>query len=246
MQKIFKNFESIKSPELFNRMVEELEPKHLALFANYFQEFNNPKEKLSENNYVMRAMAFTDIFDNTKISKKLLNSKIIELPNVKATRVSNHKYGTCEKLEDLFEHILNIGYNNLAYREGAGTFINSSNHNLIFVKAIGETTGIALQTIKNKNTYPLIVGGSYGVEKEVADAAYKAYLEQGPWAKIEVDELVLKPIRMVFNYSEVKDIKKKEVCFQQKVYHKARILEDNLSNFFIKFAKQYKPFIRGK
>lgn len=81
---------------------------------------------------------------------------------------------------------------------------------------------LGLRTIQNpQGNFPLITGGVYGIHHELAKQAEEAYNQQGKWAKLNLDQIQLYPIRHLAQT----EFKLKETKFKQYINEIKRVRE---------------------
>ncbi|HEY5152661.1 MAG TPA: hypothetical protein VII55_01680 [Candidatus Saccharimonadales bacterium] len=62
----------------------------------------------------------------------------------------------------------------------------------------GEHSMVALRNIEDaQGRLPLVIGGVYVPRREVAERAKAAFKEQGRWARLDLDELAVRPLRFL-------------------------------------------------
>lgn len=146
--------------------------------------------------------------------KKILNlEKAIETNKIKSLKYSegNHLYclpGRKGHHNSLIEPHLDNGVRSetsielydpkFAKNDGKVTLIYFQNELIGSIKIRKNPNLIALRNIKNdQNNYPLIIGGVYGIKQQLEEEAIKSYKKQGKYAKLNLDQLEVYPIRHI-------------------------------------------------
>ena len=136
------------------------------------------------------------------ISDKIRGTKIVDLyPNV------------CQNLYGLWIETLFYDFGHIWGKEGELyghlTLVYVQEQLVGAIKHTGAKSFLALDTIQNSDeTLPLVLGGVYAVNEEVIDQARTAYKEQGSWAKMNLEQLSVMPIRFLSEKKTFDDIKR--------------------------------------
>lgn len=180
------------SDKLFARFaVEGYEGQELVRRLNPTYQFGNDQRILRFFPPGVFSFLSRDKIDAIFPEASLLLETPLATDAVKPVKHTSYATGVCPDLESYWYKCLE------GDKKGDLTFLQVDNSIVAAVKWEGDNNVLGLRTVKDsQERYPVVPGGVYFTDAKLILDAHQAWLEQGKWAVLELDQLRLRPIRM--------------------------------------------------